>query len=137
MADAYLAEPISKSEAYVRAFNVRPGTQLKSVRESASRAFKKPQVLAYLAKYSDKAERDLVEVTEYAKNYGSQGGRDGASYAAVASSNLNSILDRIHGKARQTTDINIQSTNITIDLSGGEYGAPPQEMLQPNNTNQQ
>lgn len=129
MADIYLTEPVTKTEAYSRTHKVGEKTKKESVQTQASLAFRNPKVLNYLAKFSDKAEQGLMEVADYSKEYGSQGGRDGASYASVASSTFNSILDRVHGKATQRTEVTSVSTNITIDLTGGTYGAPPPEML--------
>lgn len=81
-----------------------------------------PKIIAELSKYQSKAEYNLQLLADTTTEYALQGGRDGASYAAVATSVNNSILDRLLGKA--TTRIEQQSTsvNISIDLTGVTTG---------------
>lgn len=88
-----------------------------TARVEASETLTKPKVLAYLQAASEQAEQTLIEVTQVAKEYAKLGNTAGASYASVASSNANSILDRLYGKARQSIDVTNTSVNLNIDLS--------------------
>jgi hypothetical protein len=117
MADIYLAEPVNKTEAYSRSHVINKGTKVSSIHQQASAAFRKPQVLNYLAKYSDTAEQGLIEVVEASKKYALQGGRDGSAYAGTAVSGYNSIIDRVHGKATQRTEVSSQHVILTLDLT--------------------
>lgn len=80
---------------------------------------KRPDVMAVLARHSEKAQENLVEIAEYSKNLGKTGDKAGAAYAAVAVSANDKILDRIHGKARQQVDITTKAVTLNIDLTAG------------------
>jgi hypothetical protein len=78
----------------------------------------KPAILLELAKHSQTAENTLLDVMNVSREYAKTGDKSGAQYASVAVQTANSILDRLHGKAKQTTEVEQRSVNINIDLSG-------------------
>lgn len=83
----------------------------------ASENLTKPNIKLELAKHSRTAENTLLKVMDYSSNYGSEGGREGASYAAVAISAARDILDRVHGKATQRIEQQSTSVNLNLNLS--------------------
>jgi hypothetical protein len=116
MADIYLTEPVTKTEAYRRAYTVLPDTKESSVHQQTSVAFRHPQVLAYLAERSDKIQQDMIELGEISKRYAKEGGNSGAAYASVAKAVYADTLDRVHGKATQRVESRSESVVISIDL---------------------
>lgn len=115
-----IENPKASATAAVRATYGKPDkpvTEL-SARNIASDNLTKPNILLELSKHSQTAELTLVEVMAYSKDYGKQGDKAGSQYASVAVQTANSILDRIHGKATQKTEVEQRSVNINIDLSG-------------------
>lgn len=78
---------------------------------------KKPEVMAILHEYEEKAQRGLVEVADYSTKLGKMGGKDGAAYASVALTAHDKILDRVHGRAKQSLDVTTRSVTINMDLT--------------------
>lgn len=74
-------------------------------------------VMAVLGKAAETAEADIVEIAQYSKALGKSGGKEGASYAGVALSANKEILDRVHGKAKQSIDVTTKSVTINMDLT--------------------
>lgn len=91
----------------------------KALAES-KRLDKDKAVLRYLRDYSEASQRALIEVAETSKEFSKLGNAAGAQYASVAEKAFNSIIDRVHGKAKQVVDVNNTTLNISIDLSGEE-----------------
>lgn len=83
----------------------------------SSENLNKPNIQMYLEKHADKALSDNIEIAEYAKHFGREGTKEGASYASVATSINKDILDRTYGKARQQVDVNSTAVTLTIDLT--------------------
>lgn len=84
-----------------------------TAKHMASEIMAKPHIQAELAKYDGEAQVTVYEVMKYSKEYGREGGKEGASYAGVALSAANSLLDRIHGKATQRTE----NLNVAVELN--------------------
>lgn len=108
----------SATTAAKAAYNV---TTEGSARIQAHDTLTKPNVQLELARHSATAELSLLEVLEYSKQYGrdqSGRGEQGASYAGVAVSVAKDILDRVHGKAKQRTEVETRAVTLNIDLSG-------------------
>lgn len=89
---------------------------------SASRlaliAEKNPVVLDYLRKHQEEMEQTVLDVVRDAKDKAIEGTTSaGAMYARVAIDGSNSILDRVHGKATQNVNMNVQAVNLNVDLS--------------------
>lgn len=104
------------TEAYQAVYNSTSQNK-PTVHSEASKTMSKPQVKLELAKYSAQAESTLVEVMNYSKELGKSGNGAGAAYAGVASSNANSLLDRVHGKATQRVEQHTTSVALNIDLT--------------------
>jgi hypothetical protein len=60
-----------------------------------------------------------------ASSFASEGGRDGASYAAVALNAAKDIQDRVKGKARQQIDVTSTALTFNIDMSGHATSGVP------------
>lgn len=110
----------SATQAVKATYNV---TTDNSASQVATENLRKPQILAELAKHSGTAEFTLIEVMNYSKEHGRTGTKEGASYAAVAASTANSLLDRIHGKATQRIEQRTEAVVINIDLTGVDSAA--------------
>jgi hypothetical protein len=95
----------------------KPVTEL-SARNIASENLTKPNIKHALAQYENTAEYNLITLANKSTEYAMQGGKDGASYAAVSERVNNSILDRLRGKAKQQIDVTSKSVIITVDLTG-------------------
>jgi hypothetical protein len=122
MADIYLNEPVTKTEAFIRS---HPATKAKrtSIHTMAKQQFRKSSVISYLETSSELFESVITGTARDWKDSETPRKREIALDAAKFGH------DKIFGKAKQTTEVNVQSTNITIDLTGGKYGAPPKELL--------
>lgn len=77
----------------------------------------KPAILAELAKYDETAQNTVIEVMNYSKELGKSGTTAGASYASTAVQSANSLLDRIHGKSTQRTEVTSKAVVLNINLS--------------------
>lgn len=77
----------------------------------------KPHIIAELAKYSNTAETNLIQLANVSTAYARDGGKEGAMYAAVSERVNNSILDRLHGKATQKIEAHSQVVTLNIDLA--------------------
>lgn len=104
----------SATEAVMQAYDVK---RRETARVMAHELTHKPSVMAELAKYSTEAELTVLDVMAYSKDYGRDGGKDGASYASVALQAANSVLDRLHGKATQKTENATIAVTLNVDLS--------------------
>lgn len=121
---------LSATEAAARTYG-KPGKEMtRHTAESiASENLRKPEIMLELAKHSNTAENVILEVMTRSKEMMNTDSARAVDWATNARQTADSLLDRVHGKATQRTEVNVQSTNITIDLTGGEFGAPPPEMM--------
>lgn len=88
-----------------------------TARTIAAENLAKPSILAELAKYDNTAQSVIIEVMEYSKELGRSGTAAGAAYAANARQSADSLLDRIHGKATQRTEVTSRAVTLNIDLT--------------------
>lgn len=105
----------SATAAAREAYNV---TTSHSAEVVAHENMRKPEIKLELAKYSGSAESTVVEVMDYSKELGKSGRGAGAQYAGVALQAARDILDRVHGKATQRTEVSTQAVTLNIDLTG-------------------
>lgn len=118
-ADFLIENPkASQTEAALHAYDV-------STRESASvaatRAMKSPMVRAYLESHSEIAQETVIDVMDVSRKFAKGGTKEGASYAAVAIQAAKDIMDRVHGKPTQRTEVISKNVSVNIDLTGGRY----------------
>lgn len=84
----------------------------------ASRMLNKPHVAAYLEEHMSLAQGAMIDLLQDSREFASEGGRDGASYAAVAVTIAKDIMDRGYGKATQKVEMQSTAVNLNIDLTG-------------------
>ena len=101
-------------------YDVKSGVSVKTLDNMASRIEKRPQVLAVLQAHEIEAQETVTDVMQYSRDIGRNGGKEGGQYARVALDGANSLLDRIHGKAMQSVQVQSTSVNINIDLTMDE-----------------
>lgn len=94
-----------------------PRKHAQSVSGAVAEIRKRPHVMAALKAASEKAEGDIIEIAEYSKTLGKTGGKEGAAYAGVALAANKEILDRVHGKSKQSLDVTTKSVTINMDLT--------------------
>lgn len=93
---------VSATEAARRSYNV---TSDNSASLIASENLRKPQILAHLSANSERAEAKIVELMSSAKK------------EEVQLQSAKDILDRVHGKATQRTEVTTTGVTLTIDLT--------------------
>lgn len=93
---------VSATEAARRSYNV---TSDNSASLIASENLRKPLILAHLSANSERAEAKIVELMSNAKK------------EEVQLQSAKDILDRVHGKATQRTEVQTTGVTLTIDLT--------------------
>jgi hypothetical protein len=106
----------SHREAYQRVYDAG-NMSIPSIDSEVYKTLNKPLVKIELSKYTDQMKGQLIELAGISLDYARDGGRDGASYAGVAERTMNSIIDRVEGKAKQSIDLTNTSVTINIDLT--------------------
>lgn len=101
----------------------KPVTEL-SARAIASENLTKPNIVLELAKHSSKAELVILEVLEQSRKKMYEDERNGDKWAVNARQTADSLLDRVHGKAKQTVDVTTKAVVINIDLTGVTDATP-------------
>lgn len=86
---------------------VHPKSSAKAAASNAYKLMRNPEAQIYLEAHVSKARRKIVQLVESKKE----------NIALLASQD---ILDRTHGKARQTTEVKASSIAFTIDLTGDD-----------------
>lgn len=76
-----------------------------------------PEIASILNDALEEAERGVLEIASYSKNFGREGGKEGASYAAVALSAYKDVQDRVKGKATQKIESTSTSVNLNLSLT--------------------
>lgn len=89
----------------------------KSASVRAAELRKSKGVMNVLQEYEQEAQQGIVEIAKYATTLGKMGGKEGAAYATVGLNAHDKILDRVHGKAKQSLDITTKSVTINMDLT--------------------
>lgn len=107
---------MTATDAYIQAYNTKGNKN--TVYAEASKTTSKPQVKLELSKYSDSMKLGVIELADISLKYARLGGKDGASYASVAEKTLNSVIDRVDGKAKQVTEVTSRAVVLNIDLTG-------------------
>jgi phage terminase small subunit len=119
-ADYLLANPTKpKADAVIQAgYKIaKRGTASQVAHEN----LKKPEIMLYLAKHSDTASNTVLEVLNHSKQQMYSDDKRGVDWGNLAEKTANSILDRVHGKARQQIEVQSTHVSITLDLTGGAY----------------
>lgn len=122
-ADALLNDPKkTQRDAFKESRVVREGTSDASIDVQASRLLRKPQIVSYLANYSDMVENTLLNTVQ------DWGREENTRKREIANNTAMYIHDKIHGKATQVIQQRSEIVKIAINLSGdGEQ--PPDDML--------
>jgi phage terminase small subunit len=67
---------------------------------------RKPEILRYMGKYADMAEKRIIELMQ-------------SSDERVAFNASKDVLDRRYGKATQRSEVSARTVELNIDLTGG------------------
>lgn len=112
-----VAEGKKKVDAVRDAYNItNPNSDVP--KQMAKMLDKNPTIMAFLAEHQREMEEAVIDVVRDAKRKAIDGDNSaGAMYARVAVDGSNSILDRLHGKASQNINMNVQAVNLNVDLS--------------------
>lgn len=110
-----IAQGKTRRQAVLENYDVKDDIKSHTLDNMASAIEKRPQVLEALEAYQVQAQQTVIDVVEYSKAFGATGSKEGAQYARVAVDGANSLIDRIHGKARQQIDV--QSTTLAINVN--------------------
>jgi phage terminase small subunit len=115
-ADALLNNPqASAAQAAEETYNI----ENKHIAEViGSENLKKPEIIRYLQQNASEAELVMLDIMRTSQKYAKTGSREGAAYASVGVSAAKDILDRVHGKATQRTELISKKVSVTIDLTG-------------------
>lgn len=105
-----------KDSATTAAFNTYDVKTRRTAEVIASENLMKPEIRLELAKYSNDAEMTVLEVMETSRNKMHSDERRGVDWGTLAQRTAESLLDRVHGKAKQSIDITSKSVNININL---------------------
>lgn len=89
-----------------------------TLRAIASENLTKPNIMHELQLYAETAETVMIEVMNYSKDLGRSGTAAGAAYASNARQAASDVLDRVHGKPTQRTEITKRSVTLNVDLTG-------------------
>lgn len=103
--DIIAAQPKRNASAAYK--QIHPAASDLTARNNASQLLKKPEAIIYLQAHTDKAISTVVELMDK--------GKDNVRLAAAQD-----VLDRTHGKAKQTTEVTSTSVAFSIDLTGGD-----------------
>jgi hypothetical protein len=88
-----------------------------SARQQAHDVLTSPNVQAELTKYSPEAQNTLLDVMRTSTEMMHADVSRAVDWAANARMTADSLLDRVHGKAKQSIDVTSTSVNLNIDLS--------------------
>lgn len=110
-------EGMTKKDAVKAAYDVKPDIKHHTLEEMARKIEQRAPVLAILEKQSERAQELLGALMEDTASLSKTGTKEGAMYAGVAERVINSLLDRVHGKAKQSIDVTSRAVNINVDLS--------------------
>lgn len=111
------SEGLSQDKAVAVAYDVKDGIKKRTLENMARNIEKRKPVLAILEKQSERAQELLTKLMEDTSRLSSSGDKEGAQYAGVAEKVMNSLLDRVHGKAKQSIDVQSTSVNVNVDLT--------------------
>lgn len=107
--DTYLSDKnVTKQQAYLSGFNVRPGTTKASIAAQTTKTFNNPLVKMELAKHNSRVEQVLYNTMD---EWGSE---QNSRKREIAVDTAKYIHDKIHGRSKQ--QIEVQSTTVTIGI---------------------
>lgn len=121
----------SATEAAAQSYNVKTR---RSAEQIAYENLRKPEIMVVLGKHDINAQKVLAEALQANRKRAEITDRDDKGRPIYAYYDepdhvtrvkaADSILDRLHGKATQRTEVKSQAIQVTIDLTGGQYGQP-------------
>lgn len=115
-ADEIIANPkITGTDAALKTYDTESKGMAAVI---ATKNLQNPVVQAYMQKHSDLAQEAMLELLAHSRIFAKGGDKEGAAYAGVAFNISKDIMDRVHGKATQRTEVSTNSVSINIDLSG-------------------
>lgn len=98
-------------DAYKQAYNVKPTTSDKTISVEATRTLAKPQIQSELAKYTNLVEDTLITTV---KDWGRS---DNTRQREIAQQASMFIHDKVHGKAKQSVDVQNTTVKLVLDLT--------------------
>ena len=101
----------TKTSAYLKAYDVKPGTKLNSIHKQAVDTYSNPKVISVLSGYNDIVEESLINVV---KDWGRE---ENTRKREIALNNAQYIHDKVHGKATQQIETKQSVVSISIDLT--------------------
>jgi hypothetical protein len=104
----------SATKAAAKTYSV---SNLNVARSMAAENLAKPAVMLELAKHSKTAEQALTEVLSLSSQRMTEDKPRAVDWAVNTRQTADSILDRIHGKAKQSVDVTSTAVTLNIDLS--------------------
>lgn len=110
----------SYTEAAAQAYNTNNRGTAQTI---ATENLSKPVIKMALGIANNRVEEVLTGVVD------EWGSSENVRERALAVNTAQYIHDKIHGKAKQITEVTSNLTMITMDLTGGALGQPPQEIL--------
>lgn len=96
-----------------------------SANQISHRNLNNPLIQVILSGADNEAQESILKVMRT-----STGLRKDSRHAEVALKAAQDVQDRLHGKAKQQIDIQSTMLNITLDLTGGNAGPVPKEILE-------
>lgn len=102
----------TQTEAYRKAYNVKPTTPNTSIMPEASRTLRNPQVQSELAKYTNILENTLIKTVQ------DWGDHERPRQREIAQQAVMYMHDKIHGKAKQSIDVVSTTVKLSLDFSG-------------------
>lgn len=106
----------SATKAAIAAYNTSTNHSAEVI---ANENLRKPEIMAELAKYDSTAQNTVIEIMQYSKEKGKiLENQAGATYSSVGLQAANSLLDRLHGRAKQTVETSSTVVTLAIDLTG-------------------
>lgn len=114
---AFVRELVEHPKLSATKAAIRAGYSDRAARQIATETLSKPAVQLELAKYTRTAEDALRDVLELSRDRMTEDKGRAVDWAVNARQTADSILDRVHGKAKQSLDVTSTAVTLNIDLS--------------------
>lgn len=114
---------ISATESARRSYNT---TTSNSASLIASENLRKPQIISYLAKHSNTVEQVLINTMTEWQDHEKPRQRE------IAIDVAKYVHDKIHGKAKQITEVQSSGVTLNIDLTGSVSASEAEASTQSN-----
>jgi hypothetical protein len=101
----------TQTDAYRKAYNVKPTTTNKAIYAESSRTLQNPQVQSELAKYTNILENTLINTVKQ------WGDHDKPRQREIAQNAVMYMHDKIHGKAKQSIDVVSTTVKLSLDFT--------------------